>query len=180
MRFWKRLFQTSEAQDGDDAASTDTKAYLKAYPSKVLPKWPMQPLNVFLVSDEWLAGQKLVDLAAFGSAIYDAARTWRDEMSKDNSWPSYADEELSFLRNAPGHMRNHEGPTHLKSTVDLQKVRSMALSYFRAVGQDRILVENFMRGKMTLSYLTVDFANTVAAGGPWASVIDYIDRGLIK
>jgi hypothetical protein len=55
----------------------------------------------------------------------------------------------------------------------------MAASYLKAIGDNRAVRADFVAGKKSLSFLTVDFANTIGAGGPWSGILDLLDRGLI-
>lgn len=151
-------------------ASNEAGRLKKAYISKILPIFPLNPQNLFHMG-EAIANENLLNIAIIGQCICGEFEAWRDRVGPQQ-WPTFADRELAALKRSYERM-HADVPFGIRHTVNTDEVKRLAKAYLECIQNDRTLYANFKDARLTVFYLSVDFANTIACGGSLQTILEW-------
>lgn len=168
-QFWKR---DKTIENSTDQISMGTKI---AYPSKVLPNFPLTPMHDF-VKGTPIMGKSLANVSMVGLCICEVFMVWKEEMVKDE-WPEYADGELKALFSTYGLMQTNV-PADISHDIDRDLVQELAWKYLKGIKSTPKAYEEFLEAHLTLLGLTIDFGNTIGYGGVLQTALHWYERML--
>ena len=164
------------------AGGADEGILSKAKPSELFPDFPLNPQNLFrpelfrinLTSraDESDKHICLISTFTIGQCICDEFDAWREQVVSTR-WPPYATEELAALRRAYASMRADVPFRKFRHGVNTVEVPRLARAYIERVKNDDSVYSKFMDKRLSLWFLSCDFANTIACGGALQAILEW-------